>query len=226
MSLDSALTIATGGLSQINRALAVISQNVANASTPDYATEVATQRDLTAGGIGMGVQAGPTERQIDTQLQGDLFLQDGTVSAAQTRQAALQQIDSVQGTPGGGGDIASLLGNLQDAFSTLQTSPDNQTQQSEVVSAAQSLAQQVNALEHRLIRRADKAHRTALSPASVTLNSTLATIGDLSNRIVNLASGRAEHRRSREPARSADAAVVAAGSGQVPRSSRTATCWR
>ena len=42
MSLGSALSIATGGLNNINAQFALISQNVANAATPGYAVEVST----------------------------------------------------------------------------------------------------------------------------------------------------------------------------------------
>ena len=37
MTLDGALSIATGGLANINRQFGVISHNVANAGTPGYA---------------------------------------------------------------------------------------------------------------------------------------------------------------------------------------------
>ena len=75
-----------------------------------------------------------------------MFSQNATVAGLQTRQTRLQSIDAVQGTPGQGGDIASLLGNLQDQFSTLLNNPDSQPQQSQVVSAATTLAQGINAL--------------------------------------------------------------------------------
>ena len=40
MSINSALQIASGGLANINRQMAVISQNISNVNTPDYAREV------------------------------------------------------------------------------------------------------------------------------------------------------------------------------------------
>jgi len=52
MSLDGALSIATGGLANVNRQLALVSQNVANASTPGYAAEIGTQTSVTADGQG------------------------------------------------------------------------------------------------------------------------------------------------------------------------------
>ncbi len=44
MSLDAALSIASSGLSAINQQLALISHNVANASTPGYATRSAADQ--------------------------------------------------------------------------------------------------------------------------------------------------------------------------------------
>ena len=41
MNIDGALSIATGGLANISRRMALISQNVANASTPGYSAEIA-----------------------------------------------------------------------------------------------------------------------------------------------------------------------------------------
>jgi flagellar hook-associated protein 1 FlgK len=123
MSIGGAFSIAKSGLADIGANFAVMSQNIANANTPGYAREVTTQTSIAADGG--GVKAGPTTRQIDTQLESELFSENGTLSALQTRLTALQQIDAVQGTPGGGGDLASLIGQLQDSFANLQTGPSN-----------------------------------------------------------------------------------------------------
>jgi flagellar hook-associated protein 1 FlgK len=185
MSLIGALANASSGLAQINVALTVVSQNVSNASTPDYAVESSAPISVSAGGAGMGVRAGLTTRDIDTQLQGDVFAQDGVVSSLTTTQTALQTVDAVQGTPGGTGDLASLVGNLQNAFSTLEGSPDNETQQSAVVAAARSLAGQVNALANTYQQGRQNA-QDAIASEVGTLNTTLASIGGLSAQIVQL----------------------------------------
>ena len=62
MNLDSALSIASGGLANISRQMALISQNVANVSTPSYSVETPTQQSVTAAGEGMGVHTGPAVR--------------------------------------------------------------------------------------------------------------------------------------------------------------------
>ena len=185
MSLDGSLAIATSGLANINRQLAVVSQNVANAATPDYARQISTQTSVSAAGQGMGVQTGLVQRAIDQRLQADLFRQNGVVAGMQARQSALGAIDAVQGTPGQDNDLASLLGKVQDAFSTLANDPGNATQQAAVVGAAQSLTQQVNALSGAYTDGRNAAQAAIVADVG-TLNGTLAQIGSLSDRVVQL----------------------------------------
>jgi flagellar hook-associated protein 1 len=134
------------------------------------------------------VRSGPAIRTIDTALQAEVFAQNATVAGLQTRQNALQAIDAVQGVPGQGGDIASLLGDLQDQFSTLLNDPSNQVQQSQVVSAATNVAQGINALSAAYTSQRQTA-QDAIVAGLATLNATLSTIGKLSNKIVSLRTG-------------------------------------
>src|SRR5271165_3037747 len=125
MSLDGALSIATGSLANINAQLGLVSNNVANASTPDYSTETANQQSLVAGTQSMGVQTEAATRAINLALQQSLFQQDTTVSGLTTTTNSLRTIDTSQGTPGQGNDLGSLLSKVQDAFSTLLGDPSN-----------------------------------------------------------------------------------------------------
>src|SRR5580658_4245620 len=100
MSLSSALSIANTGLSNVSAQLALVSHNVANASTPSYSVESFDPQSLTAGGVGMGVLTGPAVRDVNQALQGATLAQNSTVAGLQTTQAALQSIDAISGTPG------------------------------------------------------------------------------------------------------------------------------
>jgi flagellar hook-associated protein 1 FlgK len=185
MGLDSALSIATGGLANINAQFAVMSQNVANAASPSWAAEVSNQQEVTSNGIALGVQTLPATLQVDQALEASVQQQNATVTGLTTTQTALQSIDSVLGTPGSGSDIGSLLGNLQNSFTTLLTDPSSQTQQSAVVSSATTLAQGINSLSTAYTTQRQAA-QSDLQSAVTTLNSTLATIGQLSNQIIAL----------------------------------------
>jgi flagellar hook-associated protein 1 FlgK len=187
MSLSAALSIATGGLANIEHQLALVSQNVANASTPGYSTEVGTQQAVTAAGVGMGVRTGPTGRLGDAALQAQTRIQAGAVADLTTRQTALQALDAVQGTPGQGNDLPSLLGVLGNQFSTLLNQPDNQTAQSAVVGAASTLASGIDMLSNAYTAQRNAAQGNLVAEVA-SANQTLSQIGALSDQIVGLRS--------------------------------------
>jgi len=146
VSLEGAQQIASGGLANINRQMALVSQNVANASTPDYAVERGTQASLTADGMALGVISGAALRSIDTALQAQVYQAGGSVVNLSTTTTALQAVDTALGTPGQGDDLPSMVGDLGDQFSALLNSPENQAQQARVVSSAGTLANGINRL--------------------------------------------------------------------------------
>ncbi len=185
MSLSAGLIIAGSGLANINRQLALLAQNVSNANTPDYVREVSVQTALTAGGVGMGVRAGPATREIDTGLQGELWLQNATLADQQTRQAALRAVDAVQGAPGAGTDLSGELGAVRDAFSNLTTNPADQVTQTAVVTAADTLARTVNAMAGTYASQRQAAQDSMRGDID-DLNRTLADIGALSDQVIRL----------------------------------------
>lgn len=188
MSLEGALSIAAGGLANINRQLALVSHNVANANTPGYAAEIGSQQSATAGGVGLGVRTGAVTRDIDAAMQAASFEQAATIAGLQRRQSALSAIDAVQGTPGQGSDLASLVGALRDQFSALMNDPSSQVQQGRIVSAASNLAVQINTLSAAYGAQRQSAQNDIASDVSA-INAALGTIGSLSSQIVGAKSG-------------------------------------
>jgi flagellar hook-associated protein 1 FlgK len=185
MSLDAALSIAAGSLANINRQIALVSQNVANASTPNYVREVSRQESVTADGIGMGVRSDPAQRSVDAVLQASSLAQNGTVSALSTRQSALAAIDSTLGTPGAGTDLSSLVGSLQDAFTTLGNDPSSETQQQAVVGAASTLANGIRTMSASYTTQRQAAQDAIVAGVSA-LNTAFDTVGSLTTQIINL----------------------------------------
>lgn len=185
MSLSGALSIASSGLGAVNQQFQLVSQNVANASTPDFATETSSTSSLAAGAVGLGAQSGAVQRVLDQQLQASLFTQNATVAGWQTQQSALQRIDAVQGTPGQANDLASLLGQVQGAFSSLNNNPSSVTQQQQVIASARALTSQLNALSSAVTTGRQQAQANLLSDVG-TLNTSLARIGTLNQQIIQL----------------------------------------
>ena len=185
MSLDGSLSIATSGLLNINRHLAVVAQNVANVGTPGYAREVLPQSSVSADGQGMGVRTAVAQRRIDLSMQQAALQQASSVAGLDVRSAALAAVDVVHGTTGSGGDLASLVGQLENSFSALAVDPSSQPRQAAVVAAAGTLAGQVNALSDAY-GTARQAAQDAVVTDVAALNGALGQIGSLSERIIQV----------------------------------------
>src|SRR6185312_16909173 len=102
MFLGNALTSAASGLDSITKQLALVSQNVANAGTPDYVKQSLTLTDAQAGGQTFGVRTGPATRAMDDVLQADMLASVGSERSDSVASAALGRIDQVSGAPGDG----------------------------------------------------------------------------------------------------------------------------
>ncbi len=185
MSLDASLGIAAQSLANISQGFGVISQNIANASTPGYATELATQTSVDAGGQGYGAATGPTQLASNAVLQTQLYGQNASAAAASVTDSALANVQPALGSVGGSTDLGSLLGALQSGFSALLTDPSNAAQQGTVVSAAQALTQQINAIS-TTYTQATQSAQNGLVANVAALNTALSTVGALSNQIIAL----------------------------------------
>jgi len=187
MSLQGAMSIASGGLANINLGLTLISQNVANASTPQYATEETSQESLSIGGQALGVQSLPAILATDPAVQAQLSSAVAQNSAAQTTSAALASIQPVLGTVGQNNDLGSLLTNVQSAFSSLLNDPSDGTQQSAVVQSATTLAGGINTLAQTYGQARQSAQNNLVSEVG-QLNTALGAIGTITSQIVGLQS--------------------------------------
>jgi flagellar hook-associated protein 1 len=184
MSLAGALSVATVSLANIDAQLGLVSNNVANASTPDYSSETANQESLVAGNQSLGVHSEPATRAINLALQQSLFQQDTIVAGLTTTTNSLQTIDALQGTPGQGNDLGSLLGDVQDAYSTLLGDPSSAPQQSAVISAAGNLTNGINTLSNAYTQQRQAAQTDIVSAVS-SANTDLSQIGTLNQQIVS-----------------------------------------
>jgi flagellar hook-associated protein 1 FlgK len=183
MSLNSTISVASSGLANINAQLGVASQNVANAGTPGYAREAAASSNLSAGGVGYGVQTGPATRDTDIALEAAVIAQGADVAGQQVTSDALAAIGTAQGTTGAGNDLASRLGALTDSFTTLGADPSNQTQQAAVVAAGATLANSIQGQAAAYVSARQGAQDGAVT-AVTALNTAVQSIGALSDQII------------------------------------------
>ncbi|CAL78760.1 putative flagellar hook-associated protein 1 (HAP1, FlgK protein) [Bradyrhizobium sp. ORS 278] len=145
MGLSSALATAMSGLRSTQAALSIISSNVANANTPGYVAQNPNQIEVASGGFGSTVMTTGVNRQLDLFVQNQLRTETSGGAYADQMANILKQLQSVYGTPGGSGTLETALNNFTTALQSLSNNPSNQSAQSVALSAAQGVAQQLNA---------------------------------------------------------------------------------
>src|SRR6266702_4300337 len=144
MGLSSALASAMSGLRANQAALSIVSSNVANAQTPGYVAQTSHQIEVATGGFGSTVLTTGVSRALDSYVQGQLRTETAGGGYADQVANILGQLQSVYGTPGGAGTLETALSTFTTALQALSTSSGATSAQAVAVSAAQSLAQQLN----------------------------------------------------------------------------------
>jgi flagellar hook-associated protein 1 FlgK len=145
MSLSSALSTAMAGLRANQAALGIVSSNVANAQTPGYVARTPNQSEIFSGGDSASVRVDGVNRQLDQYIQTQLRTETSGGAYADQIANVLSQLQNVYGTPGAAGTLENAFNNLTGALQSLSASSGSTSAQSAVLSAAQSLAQQLNA---------------------------------------------------------------------------------
>ncbi len=182
MSLQSSLSISSSGLAHINRQLAVVSQNIANAETAGYTKKTINGSSLTAAGQGMGVKSGLITRNVDEKLMADVNQRNATVAALTVRENLLSGIETAHGIVENGDSLGGLVGSLQNSFINLQGNPSSSAQQSEVVQAAASLATRINGIG-QAVTTARQSAQDGLVSSVEGLNTALDDLGRLTKDI-------------------------------------------
>ncbi len=147
MSINQALSAALAGVNVTQQALSVISGNVANANTPGYVDESVNQVEVgISGQTGAEVDVTGVNRNLNTLLQSQLRTETSGGSYADTTAQLYQQLQQIYGTPGSSSSFDAIFNNFTSALQTLSTSPSSYSAQSGAISAAQSVAQNLNSM--------------------------------------------------------------------------------
>ncbi len=145
MSLGSALATAMSGLRANQAALSIVSGNIANAQTPGYVTQSSTQVEVTTGDTGASVNVTGVNRELNQFIQTQLRSETSGGAYADQMASVLTQLQSIYGTPGDAGTLETAFSNFTTALQSLSTTSGSSSAQISAVTAAQSLAQQLNA---------------------------------------------------------------------------------
>jgi flagellar hook-associated protein 1 FlgK len=140
----SALSSALSGLRISQQQIDVISTNVANASTPGYTRKLLPQSSLVSEGVTIGVSADKIIRQVDLNLERNLWTQISGTSQLSIKASYLEQIEQFHGSSDKEISISAELARLQDAFSALAITPEDTQLQLSVVNQAVDVAEKIN----------------------------------------------------------------------------------
>lgn len=143
MGLSQTLAISLAGLNATQTNLSIIAGNVANAQTPGYVAQSAVQVETSAGS-GDSVQVTSINRVLDQYVQQQLWTEQAGGGYADMQANLYQQLQQVYGQPGSGVTLDDSFNSFTSAVQALSTSPSSTAAQTQVVGAAQALAQQLN----------------------------------------------------------------------------------
>src|SRR5882757_6771861 len=145
MSLGSALATAMSGLRANQAALSIVSSNIANAQTPGYVTQSSIQIETLTGDLGANVSVVGVNRQLNQFIQSQLRTETAGGAYADQMANVLTQLQSVYGTPGEAGTLENAYSNFTTSLQALSTTSGSQSSQITALTAAQNMAQQLNA---------------------------------------------------------------------------------
>ncbi len=188
MSLSSALGIAQSALANTSAQSALISKNIANVSNPDYSLESAGTISSASGYVTPGATQRATSAALMTSLlnaqsasSSSTAMNNGLTTLAGT--LALDTTSSTGTTTATDNSPATLISALQNALQQYAASPDQSALGTAAVSAAQSLASNLNqasASVQSVRAQAD----SDMSSAVKTINSLLAQFQTVNTQIV------------------------------------------
>ncbi|KAA0569903.1 flagellar hook-associated protein FlgK [Azospirillum sp. Sh1] len=185
MSVQLALTSALSGLRTTQQQAAMVSHNLANATTAGYVRRDLDLSAVTTAGRGAGVRVDAVARKVDELLIRDARFETSRYSGQEARASALADYALVLGQPQDEKSVSTQLSKLQQAFSRLHDMPNDDAARNAVVSQATALADGLNrAAEAAQTVQEDARGRLQTSVDAV--NTSLQRISDLNGRIATL----------------------------------------
>jgi flagellar hook-associated protein 1 FlgK len=176
--LTSALQIGRSALFSYQSALTVVGNNISNAGDPDYTRQTPVLTPIPGVPIqegfrpGAGVQLSALQRHIDESLEERIRVALGDQNSALEQSEVLSRIESVLNELSET-DLSTLLTSFFNTFSTLQTTPQDETARGAVLATAQTLVTE--------IRR----QRDDLLNITEQINDEIENITDRANQIVD-----------------------------------------
>ena len=182
MSLALALNNALSGININQQALAVLSQNIANANTAGYSRKILKQESQYINGNGVGVRLQDITRRVDEYLIRSIRLQSSIAGRANTVDTYFERSQLLLGNPGASNALNSYTTNFFNALESLAQTPENGTMKTSAVNSGATLASRVSLLAQQLQDLRFEADQEIANAVPV-INNALVQVYDL-NRII------------------------------------------
>lgn len=183
MSISATLSNALSGLTAASRGAQVVSTNIANANTTDYARREIEQTARVVGGIGAGVQIDGVNRVVDETILRERRLADSAVGNASVTKEFFGNLLRLTGTPDEPASLSASLTNLETSFLEASYRPDSEARLYSVLNSAQAVASKINSVSDG-IQLARQDADTSIAAEVDTLNQTLQQVADLNTEIL------------------------------------------
>ncbi len=174
----ASLNAALAGLRVSQQQISVISTNIANVSTPGYSRKLLPQSAKSVAGVTVGVATETIIRNVDLNLERDLWTQVSSVGSLDVQQSYLNRVQQFHGPPDAELSIAAEISRLRDGFSALSDVPDDSFLRASVVDDAVAAADKLNDLAGLL--------NTLRNDAQNDIKQTVERVNDLLEQIAGL----------------------------------------
>lgn len=182
MSINGIVTSALSTLQANSAALNVVSNNVANINTPNYARRTVDFEAMSSGGELSGVDIAEIQRVIDQYLNQETLTASGTSSQYDAQSTAFQQLNGLLGQPGDSTSLTAQLTNVFSALGQASLSPTASASQLGVVNAMQNFASTVSNLSGSITSLQGQVDQQIAGSMSQA-NTLIAQIYNLNNQI-------------------------------------------
>ncbi len=146
MSLELALKSSISSLSVNQQALGLISQNISNANSEDFARREISQKNNVIGGIPAGVKIAEVRRVVDGFLVESSRRQISNVGAAAVTSDYYNKLQLFLGQPGAENSINTSVDDFFSSLADLTDSPEQTFFRSNVVDKSIRLTDQISSL--------------------------------------------------------------------------------
>lgn len=194
-SLDAALS----GLRVSQQQISVISNNVSNVNTTGYTRKTMGQEAQSINGVTVGVLGNTITRNVDLNLERDLWTQVSSVGALDIKSSYLGRIEKFHGAPEDQLSVAAEISRLRDSFSALSDMPEDSFLLAQAVNEADKTANKINDLS-KLIMTSRNDAQDEIASSVDRVNQLLEQIADLNdtvqdNKNLNRSTAAAEDKR-------------------------------